>query len=458
MNPYIFSVLFFAFGAFLLGLLIYLRRQDKLGIYYFAFSACAAIWGVFFSIMLEGRVSYKTALSLSRFNNVAAMFIPIFWFHISSILSGNSRKKTLTMFYAIALGIALFSFTNWFVPDLKPIAGFRYYTQAGPLFYFYNALFVFATTAGFLELIGKSRNSNREERIQLMGLMLATLAGFTAGLPTFLPCYGIDLPQYGLFLMPLYPFVMAYFMMRKDLFSLAKFVEAAHRDKLAVIGTLATSLNHEIKNPLYIIQGLSESHLENLEENIYQNPEVAIQKSKEILSKTRDQATRAMEIMRGFASFAKQSVNEEAQLEDVSLDLVLDDIVPLVNHELELDKIQLVRQIPKGFLPIRADRHHIEEILFNLIVNSCQAMKEGGEIRISAAQQNGCARVTIEDTGPGIAPDRLKQIFEPFYTTKQEGTGLGLYVVKQLVERNGGKISVKSKLGKGTSFVMEFKR
>lgn len=458
MTPYIFSVLFFAFGAFLLGLLIYLKRQDKLGVCYFAFSASATVWGVFFSMMIEGNVSYQNALFFSRINNVAAMFIPVFWFHITVILSENSRKKTLLLFYSIAIFIALFAFTDFFVPNVKPIGAFKRFTQAGPLFYIYNLLFVVATTFGFSELGYKLRTAGREEKIRLIGLMCATLAGFAAGLPTFLPCYGINFPQHGLFLMPLYPFVMAYFMMRKDLFNVAKFVEAAHKDKLAAIGTLATSLNHEIKNPLYIIQGLAESHLTNLDENIYKNNEAALQKSREVLSKTREQATRAMEIMRRFSIFAKQSVNERAQLESVDLKKVLDDIVPLVNYELELDKIQLIRKFPKDLQPIQADRRHIEEIFFNLIINACQAMKEGGEIRISAAQQNSSVNILIEDTGVGISEQYIKQVFEPFYTTKQEGTGLGLYVVKQLVERNGGKISVKSKVGKGTSFQLEFKR
>ena len=73
-------------------------------------------------------------------------------------------------------------------------------------------------------------------------------------------------------------------------------------------------------------------------------------------------------------------------------------------------------------------------------------------------QEDGRISILVKDNGPGIPSDRIKQIFEPFYTTKEEGTGLGLYITKQLVEKNGGKISVKSKIGEGTKFVLEFKR
>lgn len=244
-------------------------------------------------------------------------------------------------------------------------------------------------------------------------------------------------------------------MIRHQAFDVDSIAQAAHKDKLAAIGTLATSINHEIRNPLYIVKGLAESHLANMKEGIYSDDKKALAKANEVLSKSVDQAARAMDIMKRFAMFAKQGVSQTAQPEAVQLEDIMSDILPLVSHELELDKIQLIQMIPMG-ITLNVDRRHIEEILFNLIVNACQAMKSQGvegEIKISAEG----ASVMIEDNGPGISADDLAKIFEPFYTTKQEGTGLGLYITKQLVERNGGKISVESKLGQGTQFRMEFK-
>ena len=166
-----------------------------------------------------------------------------------------------------------------------------------------------------------------------------------------------------------------------------------------------------------------------------------------------------MDIMKRFAMFAKQSVSQEPTLDRVDLANVMEDIHPLISYEFKLDKIELIKNIPANISPLYVDRRHIEEILFNLIVNACQAMKTreiGGRIEISAAQHNGTVKIKVEDNGPGIPADRLSKIFEPFYTTKEEGTGLGLYVTKQLVERNKGKISVKSEIGKGTIFSLEF--
>ena len=168
--------------------------------------------------------------------------------------------------------------------------------------------------------------------------------------------------------------------------------------------------------------------------------------------------------MKRFASFAKQGVVCEPRPDQINLIAIFKDIEPLVRREFELEKIEFTKNIPKSIPGFNANRRDIEQILFNLIVNACQAMKEnpGGrahsKIEITAAQNNGHVNVLIKDTGPGISEDRLKRIFEPFYTTKGEGTGLGLYITKQLVEKNGGKISVKSKVGQGTTFNLEFKR
>ena len=163
-----------------------------------------------------------------------------------------------------------------------------------------------------------------------------------------------------------------------------------------------------------------------------------------------------MEIMKRFAMFAKQGVKEETQLAEISLSETFEGVLPLIRHELELDKIQLVKKVPNDLPRIRADRRQIEEIFFNLIVNACQAMKDGGKLTVQAEQRNGSVQVEIQDDGPGIPSEQISKIFEPFYTTKESGTGLGLYVTKQLVERNGGHIFLQSKLNQGTNFILKF--
>ena len=466
MNPYNFSLLFFSFCTFFISLLIWLKRQDDVGRRYFIFSLIVTVWGTNFAILISQSISYQLGLSASRILNAAAVLIPVTWFHFTLIFTGrkNAYKKLLRILYLLAIILDCFAFTDWFIPGLKPVLSFVYYTRPGQLFHIYVIMFFMVVPLGFTQLIQRAKRIEGVERLQLKGFILATLSGFVGGSLTFLPAYDIFLPQYGLFLLPIYPFVMAYFMIRKHLFNEEEMVQAAHRDKLVAIGTLAASINHEIRNPLYVIQGLAESHLTNLKEEMFPTKEQALEKSREVLMKSAAQAHRAMEIMKRFAAFAKQGINESIEVKGIKVDKMLEDILPLVRHELTLDKIEFLQEIPEDLPPLYGDSRHLEEILFNLIVNACQALKEkgqeikGAKIEISALQENGHINLLIKDNGPGIPPKQLSRIFEPFYTTKEEGTGLGLYVTKQLVERNEGKISVKSKIGEGTTFLLKFKK
>ena len=461
MNPYNFAVLFFAICTFFISILVWLKRPDEIEKRYFLFSVFVAIWGVGFAIEIGGATTYAVALKAVRFGSMAAVFIPVTWLHFAVVFNGSIQRYriTLLLFYFVAMAIDIFAFTPWFISALKPAVGFRYYAQFGFFYHLFTVTFFILVPLGFFELFRKMQKVEGAEKFRIKGLIFATLNGFVGGALTFLPSYAIHFPQYGLFLMPIYPFMMAYFIMREQLFDVEELVTAVHREKLVAIGMLAASINHEIRNPLYIIQGSTQSFLANFEEGIFRNDESALKRSVEVLRKTMDQSLRAMDIMKRFAMFSKQDVKQEPQIEKVDLRQALNDISLLVMHELELHKIDIIQDIPEGFSPLQVDRRHFEEILFNLIVNACQAMKGeniSGKIEISAEQQNSTARISIKDNGPGIPSDKLNQIFEPFYSTKAEGTGLGLYITKQLVERNHGKISVVSKPGRGTEFSLCF--
>jgi signal transduction histidine kinase len=310
---------------------------------------------------------------------------------------------------------------------------------------------------GFIQLIKKMRGVSREEKSQLKGLFWAAFFGYLGGAATFLPIYGIPFPQEGMFLLPLYPFALAYFMIKQKLFDVEELAQAAHRDKLTAIGVLAASINHEIKNPLFIIKGLAESCLERQKEGIFPNKEKALESSNDAMKRSIEQADRAMDIIKRLSMFAKAGIEGEMKFEAISVAEVLEDILPLVRYELATHNIVLTREIPKNLPEVLADRRYLEEIFFNLIVNACQAIKESGkpgEIKIGAVSEQGKVRVTIQDNGSGIPEDKLKDVFRPFYTTKAEGTGLGLYITQQLVEKIKGQIDVRSEVGQGTIFTV----
>jgi len=250
---------------------------------------------------------------------------------------------------------------------------------------------------------------------------------------------------------------LAYFMTKQRLFDVEDLAQAAHRDKLMSIGVLAASINHEVKNPLFIIKGLAESCLERQKEGIFTTEKKALENSNDAMKRSIEQADRAMDIIKRLSLFAKAGIDNETKLEAVKINDILDDIMPLVRHELAANNIVVNREIPSDLPEVCADRRYLEEIFFNLFVNACQVLKgtlKDGEIAICAASEKGRIRVTIGDNGPGIPEEKIKEVFRPFYTTKAEGTGLGLYITQQLVGKSKGYINVRSQLGVGTTFTV----
>lgn len=235
--------------------------------------------------------------------------------------------------------------------------------------------------------------------------------------------------------------------------------EAAQREKMAVIGTLAAGINHEICNPLGIVRGQCEMFLLNVRDGLYKEKSQVelLGIFSEVMNKVIEQTDRATGITKRLSGFAKPS--KKSEIVAVNVDKELDEIVSLIGHDLALNNIEFRKDFPEGFPPILGDHKQIQEVLFNIIRNAAQAMdKKSGRIIVSGFSQNGSAIIRIADNGSGIPPDKMDQIFNPFYTTKEpgKGTGLGLFIVKQVVEKNRGTISVESDLGVGTTFTLKF--
>lgn len=453
----------FGFGVLLIGFAALLKRRDVIGARFFSFSLAVVGWATGMSLWITQEYSYEETLFLTRLSNGFATLIPLTWLRFVFALTGTKEKLIHKVVFAL---LAVFSlclaycslFSSQFIPGLHSILSFRYYTTGGPLFHLFTAMFFITVPYSFYYLIGAYRKTSGREKLSLRYVILATVIGFTAGGTTFLQLYYIPFPFEFILIMPIYPFLMSIALIRHGLFDDEVLAQAAHRDKLAAIGTIATSINHEIRNPLYIIHGMAESFLHNFR-NEEKNLLTVKNESVAVFEKTTYQAKRAMEIMSQLSMFAKQKISDEVDNDSANIQECLDNILPLVRHEMTLDKVTFENHLPCDLPGIKANPRQIEEVLFNLFVNSCQALKkESGIIKVTARCVAEKIIMAIEDNGLGISAAQLKKIFEPFYTTKEEGTGLGLYIVKQLVEKNGGMISVESQEGKGTRFVLEFPR
>ncbi len=255
-----------------------------------------------------------------------------------------------------------------------------------------------------------------------------------------------------LFLLPIYPFGLAYFISAKGLFSLEDLAEMAHKNKLADLGVITASVNHEIRGPLFLLRG-------TLESEIRKN-----HVSKESFSKMIRQIDRIADMITKLSNFSKKGVLAEVKLERLQLSEVLANIRPLLQHQLSFQHIEYHQVLPENLPDLLADRGYLEEVLFNLILNACQALKDTAQPKIelvasatfSALGRLAGVTIVINDNGPGISPAAKKNLFKPFCTTKQEGSGLGLYITKQIVEKCGGKIFFDTPPRGGASFRLFF--
>ncbi len=166
-----------------------------------------------------------------------------------------------------------------------------------------------------------------------------------------------------------------------------------------------------------------------------------------------DGLRRVQKIVRQLLDFSQQ---HDPQFSSTDINAVVERVLVLTNHAFVENHIRLEKQLRLGLPSLMVDRHMIEQVLVNLILNAVQAIRGGGVITIRTRVVAETCAVDVEDTGCGIPPNVLPRIFDPFFTTKGtgEGTGLGLSVSLGIVERHGGQILVESEVGKGTVFTV----
>ena len=136
------------------------------------------------------------------------------------------------------------------------------------------------------------------------------------------------------------------------------------------------------------------------------------------------------------------------------LGVILTETVSLIQAQAKTQKVSVVLEIPKDLPAVLADKDQLKQVFLNLLLNACQAMPSGGELSAKAYQTDGVVAVDIKDTGVGIKPQDIQNIFNPFFTTKAEGTGLGLALSFAVMESHGGTLNVKSEEGKGATFTL----
>lgn len=243
-------------------------------------------------------------------------------------------------------------------------------------------------------------------------------------------------------------------------------VDFAQQAKMAAIGTLSAGISHEIKNPLNHMRLAVGMLRLNKRLGVYNNFTKDQFEGEVFNAVERIDAniTRATEVIERLSSFAKKP--KEHKLEPVSLEKALENAFRLLDRELEHYGIAVKRNYTADLPLVSADAHAVEDVFLNLLVNARHAIKEKGTITVGTHLRGRAVEVAIRDTGCGISPENLEKIFDPFFTTKDttrnpdgesvKGTGLGLFIVRELIKKLGGRIDVESEVGKGTCFRVTF--
>jgi two-component system NtrC family sensor kinase len=232
--------------------------------------------------------------------------------------------------------------------------------------------------------------------------------------------------------------------------------QVVQQEKLASLGQMAAGIVHEINNPLSGILVYVRLMLKKIK-NKSLDPEDAATN----LTKMEREVHRCSRIIRNLLDFSRQTT---PQLRRVDMAQVIEEALLVLGHQASLQNIEVVKEYAPGAPTVEADFDQMRQVLNNMFTNSMQAMKDGGKItlRLSRAKHGvlpgaeQVLKVQIEDTGCGISPENLNELFTPFFTTKEkgEGVGLGLAVVYGIIQRHNGRIEVSSKAGKGTTFAI----
>jgi two-component system sensor histidine kinase PilS (NtrC family) len=240
----------------------------------------------------------------------------------------------------------------------------------------------------------------------------------------------------------------------QDLTELRRMEEQVRRmDRLAVVGELAAGIAHEIKNPLASLSGSIQVLRDELDLEPVQ---------RRLMDIVVREAERLNALVYEFLLFSKPAKAVEGS---VDVNQVINDTLVVLQNSPEMAKTIELRKTLTDHLWIRIDPQQLQQVIWNVMLNAVQEMKGGGTLSITTAVHAGTGgsdgekrfgRISISDTGPGIAPENQDKIFDPFFTSKETGTGLGLTIVHRIVENYHGKIFLRSDPQNGSTFVLDF--
>lgn len=216
--------------------------------------------------------------------------------------------------------------------------------------------------------------------------------------------------------------------------------EMRRREELARLGEMGAVMAHEIRNPLASIKGFA------------QLVETAggMEQARGYAGRIVAQSLRMESLVSDLLAFARE---DRAERQPTDLAALVRDCVTMIRMEADPARVEVIHT-PRATMKVMAVSERIEQMLLNLLKNGLQAMPEGGTLRVELENQAARAVIRVHDTGIGIPPGNIARIFEPFWTDKARGTGLGLALCRKVVQEHGGSLAVESAVGHGTTFTV----
>ncbi len=218
-------------------------------------------------------------------------------------------------------------------------------------------------------------------------------------------------------------------------------------EEFAFLGALAAGLAHEIRNPLSTMTVNLQLLKEDFQGSSTPEGQRAFRKVEVLLHETR----RLERTLNDFLRFAGRY---QMELEDQDLTVVLGDVLDFVEDDFRASRIRVTRKLARALPLASLDRSLFRQAVLNVLLNAKQAMTDGGELAVRTSASDDGVTVEIADTGIGIPEENLERIFTVFFSTRKDGTGLGLPIAKRIVEEHDGTIAVKSVPGRGTTFTI----
>jgi signal transduction histidine kinase len=444
-NPYSIPPQISLIAIFTIGFLAYRHKPASpinRSFLFFCLSLC--FWLLAFSLMYNS-TDKKLSLTWARIGFLGNPFIPLTaYLFVHRLLAINPVPFFRSLLTFSLISITLFNNDLIYAGIKREFFGF--YPIAGKLYFvytlFFGIIFLYCTLLLFIYIRKASSSKNTHYYRQIKYVFLAFILGST-GCIDFIAKYPNHLYPFGWLSSLLFISLISYAILRYQIEENELLrQEVAKTEKLKTIATLASSLAHEIKNPLTSLKTFTEYLPQK------QNDPEFMKKYQEIIP---HEISRIDNLIHDLLAFSKPSSPE---IKEIRPNNIIQNMLIMMEQRMKSSQIQTIIEL-NAATTIKADPNQLKQALFNLILNALDAMPKGGKLTIKTEEDSQFYIITIADTGVGIEQEDLKHIFDPFFTKKEKGTGLGLAITQRIIEKHGGKIDVESKINQGTIFTIQ---